>query len=133
MTDEELAALPRPIRFDLQDFLHSDDDCLMIWDAALQNDCGNKKLLYPTLNEIARFRFLRELAQQVGVSKEDLYNVLTGVDKYNPELIQKVAEALGLKMHYDDIPNPELELDEDWFSDDDDQEQADSEPTDSKQ
>ena len=132
MTDEELAALPRPIRFDLQDFLHSDDDCLMIWDAALQNDCCNKKLLYPTLNEIARFRFLRDLAQQVGVSKEDLYNVLTGVDKYNPELIQKVAEALGLKMHYDDMPNPELDLDDDWFSDDDSG-QADSEATDSKQ
>ena len=132
MTDEELADLPRPIRFDLQDFLHSDDDCLMLWTAALQNDCGNKKLLYSILNEIARFRFLRDLAQQIGVSKEDLYNVLTGAVKYNPELIQKVAETLGLKMHYDEMPNPELELDEDLFVDGD-QEQAESESTDSKQ
>lgn len=133
MTDQEIAALPLPFRFDLQDFLHSDEDCIMMWNTALQNDSGDRVLIYSTLSEIAKFRFLRDLARQIGVSKEDLYNVLTGVGERNPELIQKVAKALGLKMHYDDMPSPELELDEDWFSDDDDQEQADSEPTDSKQ
>ena len=132
MTDEEIAALPRPISFDLQNFLHSDEDCLMMWNAALKYDCGNRKLLYSTLSEIARFRFLRDLAQQIGVSKEDLYSVLTGRDKQKPELIPKVAEALGLKMQYDDMPNPELELDDDWFADDDDP-VTDSDPTDTKQ
>ena len=132
MTDEEIAALPRPISFDLQNFLHSDEDCLMMWNAALKYDCSNRKLLYSILSEIARFRFLRDLAQQIGVSKEDLYNVLTGRDKQKPELIPKVAEALGLKMHYDDMPSPELELDDDWFSDDDDP-VADSDPADTKQ
>lgn len=105
------------IEFDYQDFLHSEYDCLEAWKSALLEDSGDGLVLFATLKEIAYFRFLSELAQQVGLTKDELYSVLKGYGGRNADVLKKLVSTLGLRFHYADMPNPELEVDDALASD----------------
>ncbi len=105
------------IEFDYQDFLHSEDDCLEAWKSALQEDSGDGLVLFATLKDIAYFKFLSNLAQQVGLTKDELYNVLKGNGGRNADVLKKLVASLGLRFHYDDVPSSESEADDTFVSD----------------
>lgn len=98
------------IEFDYQDFLYSEEDCLEAWKCALVEDSGDGLVLFATLKDIAYFKFLSDLAHQVGLSKNELYSVLKGYGGRNAEVLKKLVATLGLRFHYDDMLSPELEF-----------------------
>ncbi len=87
-------------RFDVADYLGSEEECAAYLEAALEN--GDAKLVSSALGDIARARGMSQVARDAGVSRESLYRALS--ENGNPEFstVLKVIKALGLKL----VPTP---------------------------
>ncbi|ECT1023424.1 putative addiction module antidote protein [Salmonella enterica] len=61
---------------------------------------GDPALLLSALGDIARARNMSQLSRETGISREGLYNSLSG--KGNPTLsnTMKIIKALGLKINF---------------------------------
>jgi probable addiction module antidote protein len=86
-------------RLDAADTLKTDEDAVLYFEVCLQKDPGDGSLIRAALGDIARARGMSQLARETGLSREGLYQALSG--KGNPEFgtIMKVIRALGLKLH----------------------------------
>lgn len=81
--------------FDPLDYLKTDEDYRLALEAAYEEDPGDGTLIAATLGDIAKAKGMTRLAKETGLSRESLYNSLSG--KGNPEFatILKVSRALG--------------------------------------
>ncbi|OAI19509.1 addiction module antitoxin [Methylomonas koyamae] len=86
-------------RYDTSDYLKTDEDMALYFDACIEDDPGDGSLIRAALRDIARARGMSQLAKDTGISREGLYRALSADG--NPEFttILKVTRALGIKLH----------------------------------
>ncbi|MCQ8180668.1 putative addiction module antidote protein [Methylomonas sp. SURF-1] len=86
-------------RYDTSDYLKTDEDMALYFDACIEEDPGDGSLIRAALGDIARARGMSQLAKDTGISREGLYRALSADG--NPEFttILKVTRALGIKLH----------------------------------
>ena len=84
-------------RWDAADYLKSDEDVALYFQACVDEDPGDGSLIRAALGDIARARSMTQLARDTGLAREGLYKALS--PDGNPEFatIMKVVKALGLK------------------------------------
>lgn len=100
MTDTKNAKTVDPmVCLDMQNYLHTESDCLEMWKGALQDDPGDGFSIRTMLNDIVNFCYLNKLAQQMGVSKDKLCYMLAGNYRDNDQVLHDLVKALGLSMH----------------------------------
>jgi probable addiction module antidote protein len=85
-------------RWDSADYLKSEEDIDLYFEACLAEDPGDGSLIRSALGAIARARGMSQLARDTGLAREGLYKALS--PEGNPEFatVMKVIKALGLKL-----------------------------------
>lgn len=86
-------------RWDSADYLKTEEDTALYFDACIEEDPGDGSLIRAALGDIARARGMTQLARETGLAREGLYKALSA--EGNPEFatVMKVIKALGLKLH----------------------------------
>ncbi len=86
-------------RWDAADYLETEADMTLYFEACVEEDPGDGTLIRAALGDIARARGMSQLAKDTGLAREGLYRALS--PDGNPEFatIMKVEKALGLKFH----------------------------------
>ncbi len=88
--------------YDGADYLRDLGDAAAYLEAALE-DGDDPALVAQALGTIARSGNLSELARRVGMSREGLYKALSADGNPSLATIVKVANALGLKLHFQPV------------------------------
>lgn len=85
-------------RWDSADYLKTEEDIDLYFEACLEEDPGDGSLIRSALGAIARARGMSQLARDTGLAREGLYKALS--PDGNPEFatVMKVIKALGLKL-----------------------------------
>ena len=85
-------------RWDSADYLKTEEDIDLYFEACLEEDPGDGSLIRSALGAIARARGMSQLARDTGLAREGLYKALS--PEGNPELstVMRVIKALGLKL-----------------------------------
>lgn len=85
-------------RWDSADYLKTEEDIDLYFEACLEEDPGDGSLVRHALGTIARARGMSQLARDTGLAREGLYKALS--PEGNPEFatVMKVIKALGLKL-----------------------------------
>ena len=92
--------------FDITLYLDSDEAIAEYLNAVIEE--GDSSLLAAALGDIARARGMAEIAQESGITREALYKALKPNAKPRFETINKVCNALGVRMHVEPIPKSSL-------------------------
>jgi probable addiction module antidote protein len=85
-------------RYDVADYLRSEEDMLIYLEACAEEDAGDGRLILRALGDIARARNMSELARKTGLSREGLYKALSGEGNPSFATVLKVMHALGLEL-----------------------------------
>lgn len=85
-------------RWDSADYLSTEEDIALYFEACIEEDPGDGSLIRAALGDIARARGMSQLARDTGLTREGLYKALSADG--NPEFstVMKVIKALGLKL-----------------------------------
>lgn len=86
-------------RWDVADYLDSEEDMALYLDACLEEDPGDGSLIRAALGDIARARGMTQLAHDTGLTREGLYKALSAEGNPSFSTIIKVIRALGVKLH----------------------------------
>jgi probable addiction module antidote protein len=86
-------------RWDVADYLESEQDMALYLDACLEEDPGDGSLIRAALGDIARARGMTQLAHDTGLTREGLYKALSAEGNPSFSTIIKVIRALGVKLH----------------------------------
>lgn len=83
--------------WDSAEHLRTEEELVLYLDACLGE--GDATLIAHALGVIAKARGMTQLTRDTGLSRENLYKVLSG--KGNPEFaaVMKVVKALGFRLH----------------------------------
>ena len=92
--------------FDITLYLDSDEAIAEYLNAVIEE--GDSSLLAAALGDIARARGMAEIAQESGITREALYKALKPNAKPRFETINKVCNALGVRMHVEPIAKSSL-------------------------
>lgn len=86
-------------KWDVLDYLKTEEDIELYFDAYVEEDPGDGSLIRAALGDIARARGMSQLARDTGLAREGLYKALSA--EGNPEFatVMKFIKALGLKLH----------------------------------
>jgi len=86
-------------RWDVADYLETEEDTALYLDACLDEDPGDGSLVRAALNDIAKARGMTQLARETGLTREGLYKALSASG--NPEFstMLRVIKALRIKLH----------------------------------
>ena len=82
-------------RFDIVDFLDSEEDMAAYLDAVIE--LNNPKLLQAALGDIARAKGMSSISSETGLSRESLYKSLCEQGNPRFETLAKVLDSLGLR------------------------------------
>jgi probable addiction module antidote protein len=99
----KLSSLPE---FDITLYLDSDEAIADYLNAVIED--GDSSLLAAALGDIARARGMTEIAHVSGLTREALYKALKPNAKPRFETINKVCNALGVRMHVEPIAKSSL-------------------------
>jgi probable addiction module antidote protein len=99
----KLSSLPE---FDITLYLDSDEAIADYLNAVIED--GDSSLLAAALGDIARARGMAEIAHVSGLTREALYKALKPNAKPRFETINKVCNALGVRMHVEPIAKSSL-------------------------
>ena len=85
-------------RWDVTDYLRTEEDIRYYLEAAVDEDPGDGSLIRAALNDIARAQNMSQLAREVGMTREGLYKALS--EKGNPSFatVLRVTRALGMQL-----------------------------------
>ncbi len=85
-------------RWDVTDYLRTEEDIRYYLEAAADEDPGDGSLIRAALNDIARAQNMSQLAREVGMTREGLYKALS--DKGNPSFatVMRITRALGMQL-----------------------------------
>ena len=86
-------------RWDVADYLDTEEDMALYLDACLEEDPGDGSLIRIALGDIARARGMTQLAHDTGLTREGLYKALSTEGNPAFSTIFKVIRALGVKLH----------------------------------
>jgi len=86
-------------RWDVVDYLNTEEDMALYLDACLEDDPGDGSLIRIALGDIARARGMTQLAHDTGLTREGLYKALSTEGNPAFSTIFKVIRALGVKLH----------------------------------
>lgn len=82
--------------WDISDELRTDEDCAAYLNAVIE--LNDPLLLQAALGDIAKARGMTTVSEQSGLSRENLYRVLSGTRDAYFSTIAKVIDGLGLAM-----------------------------------
>ena len=99
----KLSSLPE---FDITLYLDSDEAIADYLNTVIED--GDSSLLAAALGDIARARGMAEIAHVSGLTREALYKALKPNAKPRFETINKVCNALGVRMHVEPIAKSSL-------------------------
>lgn len=85
-------------KYDTVDFLETEEDILAYFDAVMEENSDDPALIAKALGNIAKARGMTRVANDTGLSRENLYRALSGEVKPDFDTILKVVKALGLKL-----------------------------------
>ena len=83
-------------KWEVADELRTDEDCADYLNAVI--DLDDPLLLQAALGDIAKARGMTAVSEQSGLSRENLYRVLSGTRDAYFSTIAKVLDSLGLTM-----------------------------------
>lgn len=86
-------------RWDVADYLDTEEDMALYLDACIEDDPGDGSLIRTALGDIARARGMTQLAHDTGLTREGLYKALSTEGNPAFSTIFKVIRALGVKLH----------------------------------
>jgi probable addiction module antidote protein len=82
--------------FDAADYLDSGEDIDRYFEQVEKT--GDPRLILAALGDIARARNMSQLARQAGLTRPGLYKALSAEGNPSFDTINRVAEALGLRI-----------------------------------
>lgn len=82
-------------RYDSADYLDS-EEAISAFLGAVDGDSDGASQLGRALGVVARARMLTQLARDAGINRQELVATLTPVFSPSPEILTKIARALGL-------------------------------------
>ncbi len=85
-------------KYDTVDFLETEEDILAYFDAVMEENSDDPALIAKALGNIAKARGMTRVANDTGLSRENLYRALSGDVKPDFDTVLKVIKALGLKL-----------------------------------
>jgi probable addiction module antidote protein len=85
-------------KYDTVDFLETEEDILAYFDAVMEENSDDPALIAKALGNIAKARGMTRVANDTGLSRENLYRALSGEVKPDFDTVLKVIKALGLKL-----------------------------------
>ena len=85
-------------RWDVTDYLRTEEDIRYYLEAAVDDDPGDGSLIRAALNDIARAQNMSQLAREIGMTREGLYKALS--EKGNPSFatVLRITRALGMQL-----------------------------------
>ena len=83
--------------WDPAEHLQSEEDMAAYLEAALEE--GDASLFAAALGDVARAKGMSQLARETGLGRESLYKALSPSGNPSFATVQKVASALGLRLH----------------------------------
>ena len=86
-------------RYDVAEHLRTPEEMAAYFDACLEEANGDAAFIVKALGDIARAKGMTQVAQDAGLSRENLYKALSGERRPDFDIILKVINALGLKLH----------------------------------
>ena len=86
-------------RYDVAEHLRTPGEMAAYFEACLEEADGDGAFIAKALGDIARAKGMSQVAQDAGLSRESLYNALSGERSPSFDTILKVIGALGLKLH----------------------------------
>jgi probable addiction module antidote protein len=87
-------------RYDTSDYLKSEESILDYLDAIMEEGGDDPALIAHALGNVARARNMSQLARDTGMTREGLYKALSGEGNPSFATIQKVAQAMGLRITF---------------------------------
>lgn len=84
--------------YDIAEHLNSEEEMQMYLNDIIED--GDPKLVLSALGDIARARNISQLSREVGMSRESLYQALSGKGNPTFSAMMKITKALGLKLHF---------------------------------
>ncbi len=82
--------------FDILEYLDSEEAMAAYLNAALEE--GDVSMISVALGDIARAKGMTRLSKETGVTRDGLYKALSQTGNPSFDLVQKVVNALGLKI-----------------------------------
>jgi probable addiction module antidote protein len=86
--------------YDTVEYLKTEDDIRLYWEAVQEEAKDCPELLIAALNDIARARNMQQLAEQVGMSRQGLYKALSPDGNPSFVNVMSIIHALGLDAPY---------------------------------
>ena len=82
--------------YDVTEYLETETDMAAYLNAALED--GDPAVLSAALGDIARAKGMTQLARETGISRDGLYKALSPTGNPSFATVQKVINALGMKV-----------------------------------
>lgn len=82
--------------FDVLEYLDSEEAMAAYLNAALEE--GDVSVVSVALGDIARAKGMTKLSKETGITRDGLYKALSQTGNPSFDLVQKVVNALGLKI-----------------------------------
>ena len=86
-------------RWDVIDYLDTEEDMALYLDACMEEDSGDGALIRTALNNIARAKGMGKLAESAGMTRQGLYKALSSEGNPSFTTVIKIIKALGVKLH----------------------------------
>ena len=86
-------------RYDVTEHLRSPEEMAAYLEACLEEADGDAAFIAKALGDIARAKGMSQVARDAGLSRESLYQALSGERSPGFDTILKVNGALRLKLH----------------------------------
>ncbi len=90
--------------YDVAEQLRTPEESAAYLEACLENADGDAAFIAKALGDIARAKGMSQVAQDSGLSRESLYQALSGERSPGFDTILKVMAALGLKLQVNPYP-----------------------------
>ena len=88
-------------RYDTAEHLRTQEEMALYLEASIEEARGDAALIAQALGNIARAKGMTEIARASGLSRESLYQALSGDRSPGFDTILRVIDALGLRLHAD--------------------------------
>lgn len=86
-------------RYEVAEHLRTPEEMAAYLEACLEEANGDAAFIAKALGDIARAKGMAQVARDAGLSRESLYEALSGKRSPGFDTILKVVAALGLKLH----------------------------------
>ena len=85
-------------RWNVTEHLRTEEEARLYLEAAFEEDLGDGLLIRAALSDIVRGRDMSELAQEIGVKREELSEALSEYGDPSFGIVLKIIRALGMRL-----------------------------------